>query len=64
MFEDSQSQGPELETGFVSGSALVPGAEFHRQLRVLRRLIEERLANAPRSHKASGHYGQKGRAEI
>ena len=42
VFEDPEARGGELEAGFLTGGALVPGAEFHRQLRVLRRLIEER----------------------
>lgn len=46
VFDDPDDRGSGLETGFVSGGALVPGAEFHRQLRVLRRLIDERVRNS------------------
>jgi hypothetical protein len=35
-------KGDQFESGFLTQDALVPGAQFHRQLRVLRRLIDEK----------------------
>jgi hypothetical protein len=52
IFTDPEHRGDELEAGFIA-DALVPAATFHRQLRTLRRLIEEKsqLARAHRSSK-------------
>jgi hypothetical protein len=46
VFEDSEHRGSQLEASFLTEGALVPGAEFHRQLRVLRRMIDDRMRNA------------------
>ena len=42
VFADDDAQGSRFEAGFHTGNAAVPAAAFHHQLRVLRRLIEER----------------------
>jgi hypothetical protein len=42
VFDDPDRKGDKFESGFLTQDALVPGAQFHRQLRVLRRLIEEK----------------------
>jgi len=57
IFEDPQGQGSRLEAGFLTDGALVPGAEFHRQLRVLRRLVEERIAEQQRQFQHTNFKG-------
>jgi hypothetical protein len=47
VFDDPTGIGRQLETSFITGGALAPAAEFHRQLRVLRRLIENRRLLLP-----------------
>ena len=42
VFDDHGGAGRRLEAAFLTGDAQVPAAEFHRQLRALRRLIEEK----------------------
>lgn len=49
IFADPEHHGDELKASFIADAA-VPAATFHRQLRALRRLIEEKsqLARAHR----------------
>lgn len=42
VFADPRGCGHNLEAGYLTEDAVVPAAQFHRQLRVLRRLIEQR----------------------
>jgi hypothetical protein len=42
VFDDPDHRGEQFEAAFLTKDALVPGAQFHRQLRVLRRLIQEK----------------------
>jgi len=41
VFNDSEGRGPRFEADFLQ-DASVPAATFHRQLRTLRRLIQEK----------------------
>jgi hypothetical protein len=43
VFEDEQGRGPELDKAFLDGSAVVSAFSFHRQLRALRRAIDEKI---------------------
>lgn len=64
IFDDPDRKGEQFEAGFLTQDALVPGAQFHRQLRVLRRLIEEKSSRQHNSnsrikgydHAHSGRY--------
>jgi len=49
VFDDLERRGEQFEAAFLTQDALVPGAQFHRQLRVLRRLIEEKSSKQHRS---------------
>jgi hypothetical protein len=60
VFEDPEAQGSALEAGFLTAGALVPGAEFHRQLRVLRRLIEDRAATRERASTQRATFNSQG----
>lgn len=51
IFSDPEQQGARLEAEFISGEALVRAAEYHRQLRALRRAIHERRGMRPRRMK-------------
>ena len=55
VFEDPERKGEQLEAGFLTEDAVVPGAQFHRQLRVLRRLIDERSKQHHFTHKKRGY---------
>jgi len=44
VFEDEHAKGPELEVAYLTRGATVAAAEFHRQLRVLRKLLSEKAA--------------------
>ncbi len=50
VFDDPDRKGEQFEAGFLTQDALVPGAQFHRQLRVLRRLIEEKSSRQFKSN--------------
>jgi len=43
VFEDRDSCGAELESSFLGGSAVVNALAFHRELRSLRRSIDEKI---------------------
>jgi hypothetical protein len=43
IFRDIANRGPELESQFLSGQALVDPNAFHHQLRTLRKEIDSRL---------------------
>lgn len=42
VFADPNNRGQQLEAAFLTTDAPVPAASFHRQLRVLRHLIDEK----------------------
>lgn len=58
IFSDPKQEGARLEAEFISGDAVVRAADYHRQLRALRRAIHERR-DLPRA-KTRG-YGNKDR---
>lgn len=46
IFDDPNSEGPQLELSFLTGTVLVPPALYNTQLRAVRRMIEIKLAEA------------------
>jgi hypothetical protein len=52
IFCDPDSKGPRFEADFLQ-DALVPAATFHRQLRVLRRLIQEKQSRSKQHNSTS-----------
>ena len=43
VFDDELGRGPKLESQFLNDEAIVPALSFHRQLRILRRAIDEKI---------------------
>lgn len=52
VFDDPDGSGNELEAEYLAGDALVPGAKFHHQLRLLRRIVEKTLNPVSKSARA------------
>ncbi len=55
VFSDPNDSGERLQNDFLTQNALVPGAEFHRQLRTLRRLIDEKQSRYNRQYTNRGY---------
>jgi hypothetical protein len=43
VFDDPQHRGRELESHFIQGHAVVVAINYHHQLRILRRSLDEKL---------------------